>query len=91
MIQLCCWLCLQPSRRWRYNHGSLPKEQTLRRERGFNGCNICLEIGPFNMVVVVVFLGFILLVIFSLKFYIDDNMFPLKGSMALESWKYMFS
>jgi len=49
------------------------------------GASSVYEIGPSNVVVVVVFFGFILLVIFSLNVYIDDITFHLIGSRALES------
>jgi len=41
------------------------------------GTTYVYEIGPSNMVVVIVFFSFILLVIFSLNFYIDDIMYRL--------------
>jgi len=55
------------------------------------GASSVYEIGPSNVVVVVVFFGFIFLVIFSLNLYIDDIMFRLTGSRALEFGQYMFS
>jgi len=55
------------------------------------GVTSVYEIGPSSMIVVVVFFGFIFLVILSLNFYVYDIMFGLKGSNSLESWQYMFS
>jgi len=55
------------------------------------GATSVYEIGPSSMIVVVVFFGFIFLVILSLQFYIDDIMFRLKGSNSLESWQLVFS
>ena len=55
------------------------------------GATSVYEIGPSSMIVVVIFFGFIFLVILSLNFYVYDIMFGFKGNNSLESWQYVFS
>jgi len=63
----------------------------LDENEGSIGAESFYAIGPSNMVVVVVFFGFIFLMVFSLNFYTDDIVFRLTGSRTFESRQYVFS